>query len=225
MAPWTAGSTPRKPKPSPCVTDRSKAASRSGRTHFGVCGPPALMEGPVRPERTPLTDNTSTGKTVRSITAVQDRNPAEADTSSSVAQVMNKRIKREALLRAADRRQLPPEPLSPSATSGLGRHADTPSAAPDSAIARVISAAEYDRSHAHVDRVAAANDRADAFVDRHEALADRMAAARDRRHAFLDGLTGSYNRESGFAGAEPGPGRALHAAASQWSSRSWMSMA
>lgn len=79
--------------------------------------------------------------------------------------------------------------------NGWGFPAD---AGPDSDIARVMSAAESDRGHARVDRIAAANDRADASVDRHEALADRMAAARDRRQASLDGLTGTYNREAGL---------------------------
>ncbi len=61
-----------------------------------------------------------------------------------------------------------------------------------------VRAADSDRNHAHVDRVAAANDRADSAVDRQEALVDRMAAARDRRRAGLDGLTGLYNREAGL---------------------------
>lgn len=69
-------------------------------------------------------------------------------------------------------------------------------AVPD--VMRLLQAADIDRSHSYVDRIAASNDRADAATDRYEALSDRMDAARDRRKACLDGLTGAYNREAGL---------------------------
>lgn len=47
-------------------------------------------------------------------------------------------------------------------------------------LARVVLAAEADRGHPRVDRVATANDRADAGIDRQDALTDRMAAASHR---------------------------------------------
>lgn len=68
----------------------------------------------------------------------------------------------------------------------------------DTDVARLLQAAESDRQHAHVDRIAAAKDRADATTDRQQAHVDRMAAARDRRQASLDGLTGAYNRQAGL---------------------------